>query len=300
MSNVRLTIATAAAVGLLAGYALNALLRSDPPAPPVGEPAHPAPAAGGKGRAGSIEAEIFALKAALDEERSRRGALEMDLALLRRQIARSTSPPAPPAAAAEGAGEPGTKAPNAPEGAPGEASAEHAHGAPRRPKWFDEADLVARGIDEHRAAWLRERFDAIQMDELYLRDEATREGWLNTKRYRNQLLKLRGEARESLEDDDYDLLLYASKRNNRVVIGDVLRNSPASAAGIQAGDVLRRYDDRAIFHPGDLISTTTQGIAGSTVAVDVERDGELLRVYLVRGPLGAQIVSTRSFPAAPP
>jgi S1-C subfamily serine protease len=167
-------------------------------------------------------------------------------------------------------------------------------------EWFDEAALIEQGIDEHRAAWLHEHFEELQMEELYLRDEATRDGWIGTPRYRKQVRNLRGESRETLGDDDYDLLLYASSRNNRVLLSDILQNSPAAAAGIEPGDVLLRYDDQAIFEPRHLLTATTQGAAGSTVAVDLMRNGQSLRVYVRRGPLGARIHSVRRFPSEGP
>jgi hypothetical protein len=286
----RVLIGIAAAVGLLVGWSLNAWLRPEPPVSPAASPA-----AGAE----SIAAEIAALKSALDEERSQRGALELDLAMLRRELTRRTAqqalpepaPGAPPSrqvAAAEGER----------EGAPEAAKPVHTEG--KRKAWFDSSLLVAQGIDEAHAAWLQEQSETLQMDELYLRDQATREGWNHSSRYRKQVQEMWGETRESLGDDDYDLLLYASNRHNRVLLSNVLQSSPAAAAGIESGDVLLRYDDRAIFQPGDLISATAEGAPESTVAVDIERDGEVMRVYLPRGPLGVQIQPARRFPADGP
>ena len=81
-------------------------------------------------------------------------------------------------------------------------------------------------------------------------------------------------------------------------LSDVLQNSPAAAGGIEPGDIVVRYDGRAIFTGSDLIAATRRGSPGSTVPVDVLRNGEPQRVYVEQGPLGVRILSTRLFPAA--
>jgi S1-C subfamily serine protease len=92
--------------------------------------------------------------------------------------------------------------------------------------------------------------------------------------------------RDEIGDDNYDLLLFATGMNNRVIVSNVLRASPAMEAGILPGDVLVRYDGRRIFNRFELKLATTEGKAGSTVALDLERAGELVRIYAPRGPLG--------------
>ena len=273
MPDSRVVIAAAMGAGLLVGYAVSGWLHRSPPERPLATPLSETSDAG---RAGSLEAEIAALRAALDDERGLRGALEMEIEMLRRET--------DPEAARGREGAPKTEAP--------------AHGAPAGKEWFDEAALVERGVDDRRTAWLRERFDALQMDELYLRDEAAREGWLGKSRYHRLVRDLRTASREEIGDRDYDLLLYASGRDNRVLLSDVLQNSPAAAAGIEPNDILVRYDGRAIFTNPDLISATRQGAPGSTVPVDLVRNGEPLRLYVRQGPLGVRIRTVRLFPAA--
>jgi S1-C subfamily serine protease len=75
-------------------------------------------------------------------------------------------------------------------------------------------------------------------------------------------------------------------KDNRLVVGDVLKSSAAERAGLEPGDIVQRYDGERIFNKKELRTATTQGKSGSTVAVDVERDGSLQRFYLPRGPLG--------------
>jgi hypothetical protein len=298
MRDSRTLIAIAAGVGLLVGYLVNGWLRPDPPERPPAAPAHAPAEARDTSRAGSVAAEIAALKSALDDERSLRGALEMEVEMLRQEIGRERPTRAEPPPFAEGTRKRETQAEQtARKGAIGEEAVEAAHAARARSEWFDEVALVERGVDERRAARLHEQFEELQMGELYLRDEATRGGWLGKPRYRKQLQDLHDESRDGLGEEDYDLLLYASGRNNRVLLSDVLQNSPAAAAGIEPGDVILRYDDQAIFGTRDLLSATTAGASGSTVAVDIDRKGQPVRVYVRRGPLGARINSARRFPS---
>jgi len=286
MPHFRILIATAAGAGLLGGYALNAWLWSDPPEGAAAEPARSARETGGASRVDAIEAEIAALKAALDDERSQRGALELQVAMLRQEASARVERRPDPEAAPERAKTPA-------EGVRGAAGGLPAHARPHQKQWFDEAALTAQGIDEQHAAWLHAQFEELQMEELYLRDDAARAGWLNSPRFRKQVEDLRGESRETLGDDDYDRLLYATGQNNRVLLSDVLENSPASAAGIEPGDILLRYGDRAIFKPNELLKATSEGKPGATVPVDLLRDGQLLRLYVSRGPLGARIKGMR-------
>jgi hypothetical protein len=294
MSKPRAIIAIAVVGGLVAGYAASSWLHRSRPDRPAAGRAPAASESGDADRTGSVEAEIAALRAALDEERGRRAALEMEIDMLRQQTAPEALSGGESATAAAGARKPGSA--KAGEGAAGAATASQP--APGGKEWFDEADLVDRGVDERRAAWLRERFEQLQMDELYLRDEAFRQGWLGRPRYHKQLQDLYAATRQELGDDDYDLLLYASGRDNRVRLSDVLQNSPAAAGGIEPGDIVVRYDGQAIFTGSDLIGATRQGSPGSTVPVDVLRNGQPRRVYVEQGPLGVRIRSLRLFPGA--
>ena len=162
--------------------------------------------------------------------------------------------------------------------------------------WFDEQGLIARGLSTDEAGRLRERFDENEMAELYLRDRAVREGWQGTPRYWRALREERAALRDDVGDDAYDLLLYAAGRNNRVVLSGVLQNSPAAAAGLRPDDVVLRYDGRSIFSPHELRILTTTGKAGAATAVDVRREGEEVRLYVPRGPLGVQLRPARRAP----
>lgn len=164
--------------------------------------------------------------------------------------------------------------------------------------WFDEQALVASGLDETSARELRLFFEQLELERLRLRDRATREGW-DSARTRDEFTALEdreSSLRERLGDEGYAAYLYAAGRSNRVEVTNVLASAPAGQAGIQAGDQILRYGDERIYSPRELRSAIADGDIGDLVEVEVEREGESLRFYLSRGPLG---VRTSSLSVAP-
>jgi hypothetical protein len=151
---------------------------------------------------------------------------------------------------------------------------------------FDEAALTRLGIDPRDAALLHERWEQFEMEKLYLVDAATREGWLRKPRFRREIQAARTALREELGDESFDLLLYASGQPNRVVLRSVLERSPATEAGLEAGDVILSYDDRRVFRPGELKRMTASGSAGASVSVEIVRKGRRISLSVPNGPLG--------------
>ena len=178
-----------AALGLAAGFGLAKLGGGDPPAtPPVA--AAPSP-----------DGEADALRARLRASEDEREALEAEVALLREALAiAGASAPEAPAPRAEAVAD------AAPPKSPPEGS---------DTPWFDAEGLASQGVGEAEIEALRARFEQYQMDELYLRDEAVRDGWYRSDRYRKSLRRLRNETRVELGDEDYDLLLFATGRNSQ-------------------------------------------------------------------------------------
>ena len=159
--------------------------------------------------------------------------------------------------------------------------------------------LIDAGISEDQAAWIQERLDEIELQKLYLRDRATREGWLEEPRYnkeRREYLNAVTELRDEVGDDAYDRLLYTLGRANRVVIQDVLQNSPAAQYGLQGSDQIIEYDGQRIFGSKELSSLATQGSSGVMTLVRVKREGSIHDIYLPRGPLGIRMSSARVAP----
>ena len=251
-------------------------IRQDP-APQVQSAAIESPRSGG--------GEIAELRRRLDDEtRARRElerqleALEREVAELRKGVARD---PASETASETAGADAGTES----DGAGGRA-------------WFDEQALVAAGMDAARARELKLFFEQLELERLRLRDRAAREGWDRAQRRDGfeALEDRENSLREQLGEDEYAAYLYAAGRPNQVEVTDVLASAPAGQAGILAGDRILRYANERIYSPRELRVATTQGEVGEPIEVEVERDGETLRFYLSRGPMG---VRTGSLSIAP-
>jgi hypothetical protein len=163
-----------------------------------------------------------------------------------------------------------------------------------------EGALLAAGIDATTASDIKRRGDEFDLAEVYLRDLATREGWLNTPRFTEELAKIeqqRTPLREQIGDDAYDRYLAALDHPNRVAVNDVFAESPAAQAGLQPGDVVLRYGDTRIFAPSELVAATRGGTAGEPVQVEIMRAGQRLEIEVPRGPLGVRIAASRGTPA---
>jgi membrane-associated protease RseP (regulator of RpoE activity) len=162
-----------------------------------------------------------------------------------------------------------------------------------------ERALMAAGLDAVSAAELKHRHDELTMSEMYLRDQATREQWLNSERFTQEMAALEAQqtsVRDEIGDDAYDRYLYALGETNRVRVDDVLSQSPAAEAGLLAGDIIVRYADARIFAPGELVAQTRDGTAGETVRLEIIRNGQRIEVDVPRGPLGLRIAATQQTP----
>jgi hypothetical protein len=243
------------------------------------------PSAPAAPRAAPQRSELERLSAELAEARERNLRLGAEVEWLRAQIALlgQAQAPAPPA-----------QEPAAPQ--PEAAAPETGEGSEQDRLWFDAAALAAGGLPGHEVERLREVFDRSEMALIDLEHEARRDAWFRTPRYWQALRDLRMGLREEIGDEDFDLLLYATGRDNRVVISEVLRESPGERAGFQAGDVVVSYGGQRVFRAGELQRATTEGQRGERVAVDVLRDGERVRIYAERGPIGAKLRGARILP----
>lgn len=161
---------------------------------------------------------------------------------------------------------------------------------------FDATALLERGYTEAEIQRLRERFEAFELEMLYLGDRARREGWRQRPLFQREAQRLRTALRDELGDRDFDAALYASGRNNRVVVAGVLADSAAARAGLRAGDELISYDGRRIFEAQAVVRATAEGKAGGTTELRVRRDDEELRFLLPRGPIGIRLQPARRPP----
>jgi len=161
-------------------------------------------------------------------------------------------------------------------------------------QWFNEQAMLDAGIDSTKVNFIKQSFEQAEMDKLYLRDQATREGWINTKRYTDaakEIIDRTDALQNQLSESEYDAYLYAAGRSNRVIVSSLLSSSPASNAGIQPGDTILKYNNKRVYDWSDLTAATSEGSPNETVTVTIERNGQLQQVYLPRGPLGVRLTT---------
>lgn len=165
--------------------------------------------------------------------------------------------------------------------------------------WFNQQALIDVGMDAATAEDLKTRYETQELDKLYLRDRAMREGWFGSGRYREEMEKLNGQLsgiQKELGDETYAAYLYATGQSNRVTVQSVLANSSADTAGLRASDQILRYGDQPIYNWRDLRTATTQGDVNESVTVEVIRDGKPVQLYVQRGPLGIRMNSASVAP----
>jgi hypothetical protein len=272
-------IALAAAAGIGIGVMLgqqSAKSESVPVAMDQAETANAGDGAAGRDTAApAVVLDLTELQRSLQDETRARRALEKKLDRLVRRVAEM-------GAAMEAS--PGTVAAN-------DAITNDAEVAGQG--WFDEQALIEGGMDSVQASQLKAFFEQLEMERLYLRDQAAREGW-DRARLRDEFRQLDDKEeslRDQLGESAYDAYLYASGQSNRVAVTSVLASAQAGQAGIEAGDHILRYDNQRVYNWQDLRTATTSGDISDVVEVEVDRDGETLQFYLARGPLGIRMDS---------
>jgi len=212
------------------------------------------------------ERELASLRIALAQEVEAREQLAREVAALRDQIGSGTDSPRESAASSP-------ETPNR--------SAQRS--------MFDGSSLIAAGMAPADAQELRSRWEGSELEKIQLIDRATREGWLGTAKYQQELTSIDASLRGDLNEADYDRYLYATGRNNRARITDVLANSPGEAAGFRAGDTVLSYDGKRVFSIEELRDLATRSRRGDTIRVEVLQDGEVETLTVPGGPIGLML-----------
>src|SRR5207249_10773631 len=86
-----------------------------------------------------------------------------------------------------------------------------------------ERALVAAGIDTTTATEIRRRQDGLGLSEIYLRNQAEREGWLDTPGFAAKMAEIEGQrtsSRDEIGDQRYDRYLAALDQPNRVAVNE--------------------------------------------------------------------------------
>jgi PDZ domain len=218
------------------------------------------------GAAPDSDAQIVSLRLALDREVEAREQLALEVAALRDQLQASGSASRP-------------QAENSPAVPP--------RGA--RDSLFDGSSLVSAGVPPADAQELRTRWESSEMGKIRLIDRATREGWLGTAQYQEELKALESDFRGSLSEADYDRYLYATGRNNRARVADVLGSSPGEAAGFHPGDTIVSYGGKRVFGVEELRELATRSNPRESVRVEVIQNGSPVTLYVPGGPIGLML-----------
>jgi hypothetical protein len=225
------------------------------------------PTAPAGGAAPDSDAQIIALRLALDREVEAREQLALEVAVLREELAARAS------ASGKEAANP-----------PGAASARDA-----QQSMFDGKALVSAGIAPADAQELRARWESTELAKIQLIDRATREGWLGTAQYQEELRALESDFRRGLSEPDYDRYLYATGKNNRARITDVLANSQGEAAGFHPGDTVVSYGGKRVFSVEELRELATRSDPRESIRVEVIQDGSPVTLYVQGGPIGLML-----------
>ena len=222
----------------------------------------------------TADAEMAALRMALDREIEARERLALELESLRAQIDGSDRTAGDPRAA----------------------DAQSAAGGGAQRPMFDRDALVAAGIDPRAAQDLRGRWEGVEMEKIRLGDRARREGWAGTAQHGQELRALDDELRQELSQAEYDRYLYATGKANRARVTDVIGRSPADDAGFEPGDTFLSYDGDRVFSIEEIRDRATRSRPGDPIRVEVLRDGERLSLNVPGGPLGLMLAPERQAP----
>ncbi|MDH5327077.1 MAG: PDZ domain-containing protein [Gammaproteobacteria bacterium] len=230
-------------------------------------------------------ADLTQLRALLDEEIKTRQLLQQRIDSLERRVSDLEQ---------RGIAKPGKDDSNEPQ-----SKTYRTHDLPKdfvRGPGFNADAMLAAGIAPDQVKRIQQIYDEVEMQKLYLRDQAVREGWIGQSRYseaRKELDQRLDTLRGEMSDKDYAAYLYATGQSNQVVVESTMSTSPAQDAGIQAGDTIIRYNSKPIYSWSDLRSASTQCAADTSIAVEVKRAETIQHLYIPCGPLGVRIV-TRS------
>ncbi len=168
-----------------------------------------------------------------------------------------------------------------------------------RQRTFTIDRLINGGVSSVVAEDIVRRKSSVEIKRLELSDRATRENYMNTQRYFDELASIDESdinLREELGDDQYDEYLYKSKQSNRIRIISVMLGSAAERAGLEKNDIILSYDDKRMFTWPELKQATAEGELGDYTSINISRNGEVYSYSVPRGTLGIQMGATRLTP----
>jgi len=106
-------------------------------------------------------------------------------------------------------------------------------------------------------------------------------------------------VRARLGEDGYDAVLYATGKNNRLVVTSVPENTPGWDAGLLPGDQIIRLDDERIFTRIALNWKESELPRSGPTSLVLLRDGELVEVQVEGGRVRVMLEGRRFPPDLP-
>ena len=147
--------------------------------------------------------------------------------------------------------------------------------------------LIESGFSPDRAEWIVKRESELWMETMQAQYEASAAG--EPMERGDMRYDAQSRLREEIGDDEYEQYLQALGRSTEIAITSVFESSPAQRAGLQPGDQILNYNGTRVFDIGELNRYTMASEPGSTVVVDIVRDGVPMQVVLPSGPIGVMI-----------
>ncbi len=226
----------------------------------------------------ATEDRVFALEAAVAQERNARLLLEEELQALYYELDELRSGP-----------DEATEERDAAAELQREAMRERADRFRAGDTTQGRADmLIKAGFSADRAEWIMQRESELQMDSMQAMFDARQSG----ERPDRSRLDPDQALRAELGDVEYEQYLEANGRSTSVAVGSVLESSPGQRAGLQSGDQIVGYNGQRVFSYGELSEQTMSATPGQSVVVDIVRDGIPMQVVVDAGPIG---ISNRGF-----
>ncbi len=242
----------------------------------------------------ALKADLERMREQFEAERAIREALQREFAALRSRLdapgaaSAAASPPRSPVPTPSG-----DSAASVATSSAAESESEALANAPAARPWFDTGSLEAAGLLPSEVERIRARWEEYVLAKLELENERARRGSGWTEVAGAKAFGIDSQLRADLGEEGYDAMLFASGRHNRVIFSELLESSPAAAAGVSAGDVLLSYDDQRIFTASALRLLSALDDRGDWIPIRVLRDGQELRFFVRRGPLGARLQAAK-------
>jgi hypothetical protein len=144
----------------------------------------------------------------------------------------------------------------------------------------DNERIRAAGLTPERVKGIERRAEELRVAAMQAQYEAQRTG------QRVENTNIEATLRKELGDVEYEKYLKATGRPTEVRVMEVLATSAAERSGLKAGDEIVSYNGKRVFDVRELNTMTSQGVAGGSVTVEVNRNGQTMQVSVPAGPLG--------------